>query len=107
MRFVVVAVFVGTKRESSTLTPSDPLTLALSPNTEKVLGERVEIRENIDPGRPQRLLPLAAPWARIQRPDGALEGGSGLLPLHKCPTPGAGAWDRFPPGARSQRASPP
>ncbi len=56
----------------------------LSPNTEKVLGERVGIRENVDPGRPQGLLPLAAPWARIKRPEGALEGGSGLLPLHKC-----------------------
>ena len=85
MHFIVVAVFVGTKRESSTSTAPDPLTLTLSPNTEKVLGERVGIRENADPGQPQRLLPLAAPWARIQRPDGALEGGSGLLPLHKCP----------------------
>ena len=85
MRFVVVAVFVGTKRNSSTSTPSNPLTLALSPNTEKVLGERVGICGNADPGRPQRLLPLAAPWARIQRPDRALEGGSGLLPLYKCP----------------------
>ena len=76
MRFVVVAVIVGTKRESSTSIPSDPLTLALSPNTFSVLGERVGIRENADPGRPQRLLPLAAPWAKFQRPDGALKGGS-------------------------------
>jgi hypothetical protein len=66
-------------------TPSGPLTLALSPNTENALGERVEIHGHPDPGRPQRLLPLAAPLAKVERPDGALEGGSGLLPLHKCP----------------------
>ncbi len=90
MRFVVVAVFVGTKRESSTSIPSDPLTLALSPNTFSVLGERVGIRENADPGRPQRLLPLVAPWAKFQRPDGALKGGSEPLPLHKCPNLRAG-----------------
>ena len=52
---------------------------ALSPNTKEVLGERVEFCGNTDPGRPPQLLPLAAPWAKLLRPDGALQGRSGLL----------------------------
>ena len=58
----------GQETSISGIAPSSPLTLSLSPNTERVLGERVEICGNPDPGRPQRLLPLTAPWANVLRP---------------------------------------
>jgi hypothetical protein len=61
------------------------------PQPPKWLGERVKIRGNADPGRPQRLLPLAAPWPKGHHPDGALEGRSGLLPLQECPNSRSGA----------------
>jgi len=65
-------MFVGMKREFCESEAFRPLTPALSPTTENVLGERAEINWNADPGRPQRLLPLAAPWATLGRPAGAL-----------------------------------
>ena len=46
--------FVFARGTSLLVDTFGPLTLALSPNTKKVLGERVEIRGNTGPGRPLR-----------------------------------------------------
>ena len=50
-RFVVLQIFLGTKREFRESARYCPLTPTLSPNTENVLGERVETGWNADPGR--------------------------------------------------------
>ena len=71
------SVFVGTKRELGLIRTAGPLTLALSPNTESMLGERVNLvgtltqggaRGDGGPGAPASCLP----WATIRRPAGAL-----------------------------------
>jgi hypothetical protein len=66
-RFVVHCMLVGTTREFCESKASGPLTLALSPNIQNMLGEREGTGGNADPGRPPRLLPLGAPWARLCR----------------------------------------
>ena len=65
-RFVARQIFLGTKREFRESARYCPLTLALSPNTENVLGERVErvgtltqggARGDSGPGAPASRLP--------------------------------------------------
>ena len=72
-RLVVRQIFLGTKREFRKSARYCPITLALSPNTENVLGERVErvgtltqggARGDGGPGAPASRLP----WATIRRP---------------------------------------
>jgi len=83
-RFVALFMLVGTKRVFANrhlLAPSPQP----SPPTQKTVGGEGRHGRELRP-RPPRLLPLAAPWAMVQRPRlGALEGRSGLLPLHICP----------------------
>jgi hypothetical protein len=85
-------MWIGTKRLFRKSAPSSPLTLALSPNPEKGWGRGETLAGTPTQGGRSgdggpKLLPQAAPWARLGRPDGALGGRSGLLPLHKCPIP--------------------
>ena len=61
--FVILSMFLGTKHDLREWARSCPLTLALSPNTENVLGEREQMVGWGTPVLPQWLLPLAGPWA--------------------------------------------
>ena len=76
-RFVVRQIFLGTKREFRESARSCPLTLALSPNTENVLRERVERVGTLTQGGARgdsvpKLLPRACPGLQSAAPLGAL-----------------------------------
>jgi hypothetical protein len=90
--FVARSIFVGTKRESPcghlvapSPWPSRPTRKSCWGRGRKFVGTLTQGGRRGDGG--PELLPLAAPWAKVLRPDGALGGRSGLLPLHKCPIP--------------------
>jgi len=63
-------MFLGTKRDLREWARSCPLTLALSPNTENVLGEREPMVGLLTQGAASgdggpELLPLGAPWPTV------------------------------------------
>ncbi len=69
-RFVVIVSLAGTKREFRESAKCCPLTLALSPNTKDVLGEREQMMGTLTQGGTSgdsgpELLPLVPPWVTV------------------------------------------